>query len=163
MKNHLWFRIVWWLLCLPLEAVRVVAMMPVAAALYLTTLNLTAVSWVVLWLLVHFGFIIGFDPNAVLARLDPVTAIAIANVLNDFRVFFAVLFLLWLCGQWCHPLRGFIRFILTPVWRLGARRPPPKQMRASVAVKPTGSARETRQRMTARLSPELQRMIAGGG
>jgi len=144
MTNRPEFRQVWRLLCLPLEALRVL-LLPVGLALYLLTLNLTFCLWLVLWFLVHFGILVLLNPDA-------------ASLFTD-RLFFAGSVVLYVCNKYRDGFRRFIRRMRAAGWRLSPPPPPVKQIRASIAVQATADASQTRQRMTARLSPELQRML----
>jgi hypothetical protein len=151
LTNHLGFRLLWLLLCLPLEVLRVL-LMPVALLVYLSTLNLTLCLWVALWIAVHLGIVV--PARAVFGQPD------------DW-FFIGGVAALWLCTQWSYALRQLARLVLAAWWRLPPRVPrprdrKPREMRARIVVKSTADPRQTRQRMTQRLSPELRAMLGDG-
>ncbi len=135
----------WWVCTLPLEFIRVILLMPLALCIYILTLTATLQLWGLLWFLIHFHIAVPIGDYT--------------GIFDDMP--FLQIFLFLACtNKFSGGLRRFIRFLLTPFWRLRPRsRRPQKPLQASIAIKPIVNPTQNRVRMTGRLSPELQRML----
>lgn len=145
-RDNFVFRLCWWLATLPLECIRILLLMPLAFCIYILTLTASIQLWAFLWFLIHFQIVVPNGDNTGMFDDIPFMPIFIFfGFTNHFR----------------NGLRQFNRFMLTPIWRLRRRAPRPrKPLQASISTSSATDPTQNRSRMTNRLSPELQSMVA---
>lgn len=144
-KNNRLFRILWWVICLPLELLTI-ATIPIRLLCRIIPNRPVARCWA-LGMFVLYGMGILTDEEALSY-----------GVLGVMLVGFCMFFIPGVCEYIAKPPSYF--------WRLGARNQLAvrrKEIMAEVSVKPQTSSRENRQKMTVRLSPRLQMMLANVG
>jgi hypothetical protein len=144
-KQNPLFRAVWWMLCLPLE-ILTLAMLPVRVFCRIIPNRPVARCWA-LAMLILYAMGILTDEEALRFGLLGVILVGIC-----------MFFIPGVCKYIAKPPSYF--------WRLGTRNPLTqrrKEILAEVSVKSQANSRETRQKMTARLSPRLQMMLVKVG
>lgn len=146
-KNNLLFRLLWWVCTLPLELLRAIIILPIATCIYVLTLTATIQLWAFLWFLIHFHILVPTGDNA--------------GMFDGFP-FMQIFLFLGFTTHFRYPLRRLNRFMLTPFWRLRRRNKyrPAKPIQASITTASVTDSAQSRSRMTNRLSPELQSMVA---
>lgn len=145
-KNTLFFRFCWWIATVPLELIRILLLLPIAICIYVLTLTATIQLWAIFWFLIHFQIVVPTGENA--------------GMFDDVP-FMPIFLFLGLTTHFMVALRRLNRFMLIPFWRLRHRTPRPrKPIQANITTASATDPTQNRSRMTNRLSPELQSMVA---
>jgi hypothetical protein len=139
----------YWVLCLPLEGLRALSVIPV---LFLRAMsyNLGRVIWFLWWL----DYVYDFLNSHPAQRLSP-------EQMGRFDEMFKAWFFMGIC----YLLQARLRYLpfMPAFWRLSPRKQKPvtsKEIVATIPIKSHAEAKQTRQAMTARLHPDLQAYLA---
>jgi hypothetical protein len=128
-----------------LECLRL-AFLPVAPVLYLLTFHNTARLIIVLWIVGRFAV-----PYSNEYYLLSFPFIILCGIVLKITLTFA------------SPLRRLVRYMVRALWRPQPPPPPKEEIFASVVIIPMPDPEQHRTRLTSRLSPELQKLIAQRG
>ncbi len=146
-KNNLLFRFCWFVCTLPLELLRIIVILPIAICIYVLTLTGTIQLWAIFWFVIHFQIVVPNGENAGIFDEVP---------------FMGIFIFLGLTTHFRRALRRLNLFMLTAFWRLRRRNKyrPAKPIQASISTASAIDFSQNRSRITNRLSPELQSMVA---